>query len=82
MTYLRMLLLCSAMTLGTVTAQSHAALADVRTIVLVHGANVDGSTWRGVYDCLTAKDFKVTVVQMPLTSTEDDIAAVQRIVDV
>ncbi|SEB10363.1 alpha/beta hydrolase, partial [Rubrimonas cliftonensis] len=31
---------------------------------------------------LTAKDFKVTVVQMPLTSTEDDIAAVQRIVDV
>jgi pimeloyl-ACP methyl ester carboxylesterase len=54
----------------------------VKNIVLVHGANVDGSTWRGVYDRLTADDYKVTVVQMPLTSTEDDIAAAQRIIDV
>ncbi|SFH45520.1 Pimeloyl-ACP methyl ester carboxylesterase [Palleronia marisminoris] len=82
MNNLQALLISSAMAVGVVTAQSGAALADVNNIVLVHGANVDGSTWRAVYDRLTAEDYKVTVVQMPLTSTEDDIAAVQRIVDV
>jgi hypothetical protein len=79
---LQTLLIYSAMAVGLVTAQSGVALANVKNIVLVHGANVDGSTWRGVYDRLTAEDYKVTVVQMPLTSTVDDIAAVQRIVDV
>ncbi|WP_186387806.1 MULTISPECIES: alpha/beta hydrolase [unclassified Stappia] len=74
-------MLSCALTLGALTAQSGAALADVKNIVLVHGANVDGSTWRGVYNRLTAEDYKVTIAQMPLTSTEDDIAAVQRIVD-
>ncbi|SEB00073.1 alpha/beta hydrolase [Rubrimonas cliftonensis] len=82
MTNPKTLLLSGAMALGSLTAPSGAALADVRNIVLVHGANVDGSTWRDVYDRLTAEDYMVTVVQMPLTSTEDDIAAVQRIVDV
>ena len=81
MTNLTSLLLSGTMALGIFTAQSGAALADVQNIVLVHGANVDGSTWRDVYDRLTVEDYYVTVVQMPLTSTEDDIAAVQRIVD-
>ena len=76
------LLIYSAVAVGAVTAQSGAAHADVENIVLVHGANVDGSTWRDVYDRLTTDDYKVTVVQMPLTSTEDDIAAAQRIVDI
>lgn len=75
-------LLISSIAVVILTAHSSAALADVNNIVLVHGANVDGSIWRDVYDRLTAEDYKVTVVQMPLTSTEDDIAAVQRIVDV
>lgn len=78
---LKALMLSCALTLGALTAQSGAALADVKNIVLVHGANVDGSTWRGVYNRLTTEDYKVTIAQMPLTSTEDDIAAVQRIVD-
>ncbi len=82
MYHLPSLLLSSAMVFGFVTLPSGAALADVKNIVLVHGANVDGSTWRDVYDRLTAEDYKVTVAQMPLTSTEADIAAVQRIVDV
>lgn len=76
------LLIYSALAVGLVTAQSSVALASVENIVLVHGANVDGSTWRDVYDRLTAQDYNVTVVQMPLTATEDDIAAVQRIVDI
>lgn len=79
---LQTLLLSGTMALGALTAQSGAALAGVENVVLVHGANIDGTTWRDVYDRLTAEDYIVTVVQMPLTSVEDDIAAVQRIVDV
>jgi pimeloyl-ACP methyl ester carboxylesterase len=79
---LQSFLTSSAMAVGIVTALSGVALAEVKNIVLVHGANVDGSTWRDVYDRLTVEDYMVTVVQMPLTSTEDDIAAVQRIIDV
>jgi pimeloyl-ACP methyl ester carboxylesterase len=79
---LQSFLTSSAMAVGLVAALSGVALAEVKNIVLVHGANVDGSTWRDVYDRLTVEDYMVAVVQMPLTSTEDDIAAVQRIIDV
>jgi pimeloyl-ACP methyl ester carboxylesterase len=51
----------------------------VRNIVLVHGAFADGSGWRGVYDDLTARGYRVTMVQNPLTSLADDVAATQRI---
>jgi pimeloyl-ACP methyl ester carboxylesterase len=79
---MKMLLLSGTVVLGSMITQSGAAHAEVKNIVLVHGANVDGSTWRGVYDRLTAEDYMVSIVQMPLTSTEDDIAAAQRIIDV
>lgn len=82
MTHLQTLLFSGTMAVGALSVQSGAVLAEVNNIILVHGANVDGSTWRDVYDRLTAEDYKVTVVQMPLTSTEADIAAVQRIIDV
>lgn len=81
MTRIRTLLLSGSVALGAMILQPAVALADVTNIVLVHGANVDGSTWREVYDRLTARDFNVTVVQMPLTSAEDDIAAVRRNLD-
>ncbi|MDB6453268.1 alpha/beta hydrolase [Falsirhodobacter sp. 20TX0035] len=58
------------------------AAADVQNIVLVHGGNVYGSTWREVYERLIAQDFNVTISQLPMTSVEDDIAAVQRNLDV
>ncbi|WP_420146391.1 alpha/beta fold hydrolase [Sphingobium sp.] len=51
----------------------------VRNIVLVHGAFADGSGWKPVYDLLTAKGFRVTVVQQPLTSLKDDVAATRRV---
>ncbi|WP_223162912.1 alpha/beta fold hydrolase [Roseivivax sediminis] len=69
------------MALGTMMAQPGMATADVKNIVLVHGANVDGSTWREVYDRLIAQDFNVTITQLPLTSVADDIAAVRRNLD-
>ena len=52
---------------------------EIKNVVLVHGAFADGSGWRGVYDDLTARGFKVTIVQNPLTSLEDDVAACVRI---
>ena len=53
----------------------------VKNIVLVHGAFVDGSGWKGVYDILVGKGFHVAVVEQPLTSFEGDIAAVNRVID-
>lgn len=53
----------------------------VNNVVLVHGAFVDGSGWRGVYDDLTARGYRVRIVQNPLTSLEDDVAATVRVID-
>jgi len=50
----------------------------VRNVVLVHGAFADGSGWRGVYDELTERGYRVTIVQNPLTSLADDVAATKR----
>ena len=52
-----------------------------KNVVLVHGAFADGSGWRGVYDNLTARGYRVTIVQNPLTSLEDDVAATTRVLD-
>lgn len=49
--------------------------------MLVHGAFADGSGWRGVYDELTARGYRVTIVQNPLTSLADDVAATKRVLD-
>lgn len=51
----------------------------VRNIVLVHGAFADGSGWRGVYDELAGRGFAVSIVQNPLTSLDDDVAATRRV---
>jgi pimeloyl-ACP methyl ester carboxylesterase len=50
------------------------------TIVLVHGAWADGSSWNKVIPILQAKGFQVLAAQIPLTSVEDDLAATDRIV--
>jgi len=51
------------------------------TIVLVHGAFADGSSWDKVIPLLQAKCLKVVSVQNPLTSLADDVAAAQRVID-
>jgi len=50
------------------------------TIVLVHGAWADGSSWAKVIPLLQAKGFPVVAVQIPLTSLEDDAAATSRMI--
>jgi pimeloyl-ACP methyl ester carboxylesterase len=52
------------------------------TVVLVHGAFADGSSWNKIIPLLQAKGLKVVAVQNPLTSLEDDVAAANRIINV
>lgn len=51
---------------------------DKPTIVLVHGAFADGSSWNKVIPILQAKGYKTIAVQNPLTSLNDDVAFVER----
>jgi pimeloyl-ACP methyl ester carboxylesterase len=53
------------------------APAGVKNIVIVHGAFTDGSGWRAVEDILYHKGYTVRVVQPPMTSYDDDVAAVR-----
>src|ERR1700733_15833096 len=74
-----------AMTALIVAAMSSAQsapspIANV-TIVLVHGALIDGSSWRGVYEVLTKDGYRVSIVQPPLTGLDEDVAATQRVLD-
>lgn len=50
------------------------------SVVLVHGAWADGSSWNRVIPVLLDKDSPVIAAQLPLTSIEDDLAATNRIV--
>lgn len=69
---------CIVLSAAAMTLSAHAS--PVRNVVLVHGAFVDGSGWRPVYDMLTRKGYHVSIVQQPLTSFADDVAATRRII--
>ncbi len=72
----------AALSLGTAAATAAAATAAAAethpTVVLVHGAFVDGSGWSAVYGALRKNGYKVSVVQSPNTSLADDVAATRR----
>ena len=53
----------------------------IKNVVLVHGAFADGSGWRNVYEELTSRGYRVSIVQNPLTSFADDVAATKRVLD-
>src|SRR5436853_7871721 len=50
-----------------------------KTVVLVHGAFADGSSWDKVIPLLEARGLQVVAVQNPLTSLADDAASVKRV---
>lgn len=58
---------------------AHAAAAVKPTIVLVHGAWADGSSWNKVIPLLQAKGYTVFAVQNPLTSLAADVAATRQV---
>jgi len=53
----------------------------IKNVVIVHGAFADGSGWRDVFDILVKAGYTVSVVQPPLTSLADDVAASKRVLD-
>jgi pimeloyl-ACP methyl ester carboxylesterase len=58
-----------------------ASAEPLKNIVLVHGAWVDASGWKPVYEILTREGFHVSMVQEPETSFADDVTAAKRILD-
>jgi pimeloyl-ACP methyl ester carboxylesterase len=64
--------------LAALPATADAPKPAVRNVVLVHGAWADGSSWAKVIPLLEAAGLHVVAVQNPLTSLQDDVAAVQR----
>lgn len=70
------LLLFAAINLLAPSIGLAAPAAPVRNIVLVHGAFVDGSGWKPVYEILTKDGYNVSIVQPPLSGLEQDVAAV------
>lgn len=73
--------------LGTVTlmavtlSAASAADAPKKTVVLVHGAFADGSSWAKVIPLLEAKGLNVVAVQNPLSSLAADVDATRRVID-
>lgn len=63
---------------GVVAAQTQKNLP---TIVLVHGAWADGTSWQSVITRLEKKGYYVIAVQNPLTSLVDDVATTKRVID-
>lgn len=51
------------------------------TVVLVHGAWADGSSWQRVIPILLAHDIPVVAVQNPTSSLSDDVAATKVALD-
>jgi pimeloyl-ACP methyl ester carboxylesterase len=48
------------------------------TVIVVHGAWADGSSWARVISRLQQKGVETVAVQNPLTSLNDDVAAANR----
>lgn len=58
-----------------------AAVCAAVSIVLVHGAFTDGSSWAPVIAALQERGCHVAAVQNPLTSLADDVAATRAVVE-
>ena len=71
----------AALSLAASTFAFAAQAAEIKNIVIVHGALADGSGWRKTADILEKDGFNVTVVQEPITSLADDVAATNRVLD-
>src|SRR5580704_5911801 len=51
------------------------------TVVLVHGAWADGSSWNDVTGPLLGKGLNVLAAPIPMTSLSDDVAALDRVLE-
>ncbi len=76
-------LVCSALALfaATLVRADDSAVLKTKDVILVHGAWADGSSWSKVIPLLEHRGFHVTAVQLPLTSVADDVATVNRAIE-
>lgn len=71
----------AAAAIGTVSVVTTTFAADSPSVVLVHGAWANGSSWAQVVPLLQAKGINVVAVHNPLSSFEADVAATRRVID-
>lgn len=71
----------AALAIAVPALVSTPVFAEANNIVLVHGMNMDGASWRPVYELLTEQGYNVTIVQEPLDSFEGDLQATQVVLD-
>jgi pimeloyl-ACP methyl ester carboxylesterase len=75
-------LVASAFSVAALSAAvAPATAAQQKTVVLVHGAFADGSSWSKVIPLLEAKGLRVVAVQNPLSSLTADVDATKRVID-
>ncbi|MEF3131714.1 alpha/beta hydrolase [Rhizobium sp. 268] len=77
----RRLLFTAALAFATTVIAFAAEAAAVKNIVIVHGALADGSGWRKATEILQKRGFNISIVQEPITSLDDDVAATKRVLD-
>ncbi|HTJ59479.1 MAG TPA: alpha/beta hydrolase [Devosiaceae bacterium] len=70
-----------AVALLAVAAMPATAAEPPKTVVLVHGTFVDGSSWSRVIPLLQAAGLRVIAVQNPLRSLADDVAVTKRAIE-
>jgi pimeloyl-ACP methyl ester carboxylesterase len=63
------------------TDEDEAKNTRIPSVVLVHGAFADGSSWRHVIAILEDEGFRVTAVQNPQTSLREDVAMTRRVIE-
>ena len=78
-----MLLISARYAVVSIAADAKPAATDkpATTVVLVHGAFADGSSWNKIIPLLQAKGLKVVAVQNPLTSLADDVEFTNRAIN-
>lgn len=74
------LALCGAVALAFASPAA-AQAGTAKTVVLVHGAWADGSSWNRVIPYLQAAGLTVVAVQNPLQSLEGDVANTTRVIN-
>ena len=76
-------LMCSALALfaANLVRAEDGPVLKTKDVILVHGAWADGSSWSKVIPLLERRGLHVTAVQLPLTSVVDDVATVNRAIE-
>ena len=75
------ILVLLASSLASARADSNIKSTPIKSIVLVHGAFADGSSWDRVTPLLEAKGYRVIAVHDPMSSLADDVAATKRAIE-